>query len=75
MLLLAPSMGLLLLKSLLYIIFLFGFRWFGEGGMEGFLAAVPRWVELGARIIGGCCRVGPQDIKLIRQCVDSLQKT
>ena len=74
---------LLMLKFLLsYSIYIyynsnvnFVFSWFGEGGMEGFLVAVPKWVELGARIIGGCCRVGPQDIKLIRQCVDSLQTT
>ena len=51
------------------------YRWFGEGGMGAFLAAVPRWVELGARMIGGCCRVGPQEIKLIKQRVDSIQKT
>lgn len=43
--------------------------------MEGFLAAVPRWVELGTRMIGGCCRVGPKEIQLIRQCLDSLPMT
>ena len=50
-------------------------RWFGDKEMKGFLAAVPRWVELGATMIGGCCRVGPQEIQLIKQLVDSLHKT
>ena len=45
------------------------------GGIDGFLSAVPKWTALGARMIGGCCRVGPEEIQLIRQCVDSLITT
>ncbi|KAH8409437.1 hypothetical protein KR222_005045 [Zaprionus bogoriensis] len=33
---------------------------------------VPEWLELGARIVGGCCRVYPDDIREIRKCVDSI---
>ncbi|XP_017475438.1 PREDICTED: homocysteine S-methyltransferase 1-like [Rhagoletis zephyria] len=33
---------------------------------------VPQWIELGARIIGGCCRVYPEDILRIRKCIDNL---
>ncbi|XP_005182626.1 uncharacterized protein LOC101898193 isoform X2 [Musca domestica] len=32
---------------------------------------VPDWIRLGATIIGGCCRVYPEDILQIRKCVDS----
>lgn len=33
---------------------------------------VPEWIELGAKIIGGCCRVYPADIVRIRKCIDDL---
>ncbi|MDH3746498.1 MAG: homocysteine S-methyltransferase family protein, partial [Acidobacteriota bacterium] len=29
--------------------------------------AAPTWVELGARVIGGCCRIGPNDIRRLRR--------
>lgn len=35
---------------------------------------VPEWLALGARIIGGCCRVYPDDIREIRKCVDNIAK-
>jgi len=34
--------------------------WVGMPGMDTRLA--PDWVDAGARIIGGCCRVRPDDI-------------
>ncbi len=34
--------------------------WFGTSGWSAELA--PRWVDAGARVIGGCCRVRPDDI-------------
>jgi homocysteine S-methyltransferase len=34
--------------------------WIGESGWSADLA--PRWAAVGARIIGGCCRVRPDDI-------------
>ena len=35
-------------------------RWTGEPGLR--TADVPGWVAAGARLVGGCCRVGPRDI-------------
>jgi homocysteine S-methyltransferase len=37
--------------------------WIGSSGWSAELA--PRWVAAGARIIGGCCRVRPDDIAAI----------
>lgn len=36
---------------------------------------VPEWSRLGAKIIGGCCRVYPSDILEIRKCVDNISRT
>jgi len=35
------------------------------GGAKTFTQHIPKWMELGAKIIGGCCRVGPVDIDII----------
>jgi homocysteine S-methyltransferase len=35
-------------------------RWTGESAFDP--GAVGRWVASGARLVGGCCRVGPADI-------------
>jgi homocysteine S-methyltransferase len=32
------------------------------GGTSGFVDSVPDWVAGGARLVGGCCRVGPDGI-------------
>jgi homocysteine S-methyltransferase len=37
--------------------------WIGKSGWSAELA--PRWVAAGARIVGGCCRVRPNDIATI----------
>ncbi|SFP40881.1 homocysteine S-methyltransferase [Geodermatophilus dictyosporus] len=37
-----------------------GRRWTGTGGVDA--GAVPGWVGAGARLVGGCCRVGPAGI-------------
>jgi S-methylmethionine-dependent homocysteine/selenocysteine methylase len=42
-------------------------RWTGEAGISA--DAVPTWVAAGARLIGGCCRVCPQDIATIAAAV------
>jgi homocysteine S-methyltransferase len=34
--------------------------WAGEGSFDTALASA--WVDAGARLVGGCCRVGPADI-------------
>ncbi len=34
---------------------------------EDYLAHARRWVEAGAQLIGGCCGIGPDHIRLLRQ--------
>jgi homocysteine S-methyltransferase len=43
-------------------------RWTGEPGLPD--DAVRRWLDDGARLVGGCCRVGPADIARIAATVD-----
>jgi len=51
-----------------------GERW-APGGWSGPATfspgLVPQWVAAGARIVGGCCRVGPADIRAITAVDDS----
>ena len=41
--------------------------WVGRSHFSAQLA--PQWVSAGARIVGGCCRVGPDDIAAIARAV------
>ena len=41
-------------------------RWIPGGDPFDFAAGARRWFELGARLIGGCCRTGPETIRTIR---------
>jgi S-methylmethionine-dependent homocysteine/selenocysteine methylase len=34
---------------------------------EDYLTAAQRWIELGTQIIGGCCGIGPEHIRLLRE--------
>jgi homocysteine S-methyltransferase len=34
-------------------------------GPEAYLEHVAAWIDRGARIVGGCCRIGPQHIARI----------
>ncbi len=43
--------------------------WSGSGAFDP--ALVPTWVEAGARLVGGCCRVGPVDVAAIAGGVGS----
>ncbi len=38
-------------------------RWTGAPGLD--LAAVDEWVDAGARLVGGCCRIGPAHIAAV----------
>jgi homocysteine S-methyltransferase len=38
-------------------------RWTGPGGLDP--GAADGWVESGARLVGGCCRVGPRDVAMV----------
>ncbi|SFL45930.1 homocysteine S-methyltransferase [Geodermatophilus ruber] len=42
-------------------------RWTGMPGIEA--GDVPGWVAAGARLVGGCCRVGPADIAALAAAV------
>jgi homocysteine S-methyltransferase len=42
-------------------------RWIGPSRFAA--ADAPGWVERGARIVGGCCRVGPADIARLARAV------
>ena len=44
-----------------------------SGDPTAVAAAVPRWIELGARLVGGCCRVDTAEIAKISQAVEATQ--
>ena len=41
--------------------------WSGLSDPKLFVAMTKEWIELGADILGGCCRIGPDHIKIINQ--------
>ncbi len=48
-------------------------RWHGEATKgSALVAAAARWHRAGARIIGGCCRTGPDEIAALRRWADGL---
>jgi homocysteine S-methyltransferase len=48
-------------------------QWSGEPGARPFGEQASRWYAEGARLIGGCCRTGPADIRGVKQCVHLAQ--
>ena len=42
------------------------------GGSAYDVGLAPGWVDAGARYVGGCCRVGPQDIAALTSVVDAM---
>ena len=49
-----------------------GERWHGAPGEASLAALAPRWIEAGARLVGGCCRIGPGQIAGLRDAVRRL---
>jgi homocysteine S-methyltransferase len=43
--------------------------WHGSPGQEGLAALAPQWIAAGARLVGGCCRVGPRDIASLAEAL------
>ncbi len=41
-------------------------RWTGAGDRCDLASAAPEWIDLGARLVGGCCRTNPTDIRRLR---------
>ncbi|WP_448639825.1 homocysteine S-methyltransferase [Geodermatophilus sp. URMC 63] len=48
-------------------------RWTGSGGVDP--AAVPGWLDAGARLVGGCCRVGPAGIAALTRAVTARRRS
>jgi homocysteine S-methyltransferase len=44
-------------------------RWSGPRSPVDFATAAPGWVEAGARLVGGCCRTGPDHIRRMRSAL------
>ena len=44
-------------------------QWSGDPGALEFGEQARHWHAEGARLIGGCCRTGPNDIRSVRQCM------
>jgi homocysteine S-methyltransferase len=44
-------------------------RWSGDAGAIEFGEQAREWYTEGARLIGGCCRTGPEDIRSVKRCV------
>jgi homocysteine S-methyltransferase len=44
--------------------------WTGESAFAA--ADVAAWIDAGARLVGGCCRVGPEDVAAVATVVTSL---
>ena len=45
-------------------------HWLGISGAMPFGEQARLWHSQGARLIGGCCRTGPQDIRRVKQCLN-----
>ena len=45
--------------------------WTGSADSEAFAASATLWFEAGARLIGGCCRTGPEEIARVRQALEN----
>jgi homocysteine S-methyltransferase len=43
--------------------------WLGSGSAQGFAGAAVNWFSRGARLIGGCCRIGPAHIQAMRRAL------
>ncbi len=43
--------------------------WQGSREHEGLASLAPKWVDAGARMIGGCCRIGPREIAELNSAI------
>lgn len=44
--------------------------WMGLADPDAFAAMAKEWLELGAHIIGGCCRIGPEQIRSLAEILN-----
>lgn len=47
--------------------------WLPGSGVTDFAEPARRWYAAGARLIGGCCRTGPRDVRAIRAALSGAQ--
>jgi homocysteine S-methyltransferase len=47
-----------------------GNNWSGHATLTDSASAAAQWLAAGAKIIGGCCRTGPDDIRAMRNMID-----
>lgn len=47
----------------------FPLSWEGRSTEWSYVTEVPSWLHLGASVVGGCCRIGPADIRDIASIV------
>lgn len=47
------------------------FRFYGNVRIAKIIEDLEEWIQIGVRMVGGCCRVKPEDIKRI---ADELNK-
>jgi homocysteine S-methyltransferase len=53
----------------------FSKQWSGSGAAADFGGQARAWYAEGARLIGGCCRTGPADIRSVKLCVHPEQRS
>jgi homocysteine S-methyltransferase len=44
--------------------------WHGSWNHDSLAALAPQWVSAGARLIGGCCRIGPREIAALNEALN-----
>ena len=47
-------------------------QWSGDSLAAQFGEQARHWYAEGARLIGGCCRTGPEEIRSVKQCLQPL---
>ena len=58
-------------RFVLITFFLHTHRWEGRDKDWSYISLVEKWLSLGASVIGGCCGLGPRDIRDIVKIVKS----
>ncbi|KAI6239336.1 Homocysteine S-methyltransferase 1 [Aphelenchoides fujianensis] len=48
-------------------------KYFGDAKVGRMLDELPEWERLGVRLVGGCCRVLPEDLRKIAKRVDEIR--
>ncbi len=44
-------------------------RWHGSADHRSLAALAPQWISAGARLVGGCCRIGPREIAALNEAL------